>query len=133
MLISNYGSLTKVYDNIKRNPIYINSKVTSYMEKYVEICGTVKKKRGGWGTNVIVDIQGLFFSCDEFISVLINLIINSQLSRCRHREEAGWSTGRGFKEEPGMFKHILTDQTTDIIRSAQPVRMNGIYIDCIKV
>lgn len=32
-----------------------------------------------------------------------------------------------------MFKHILTDQTTDIIRSAQPVRMNGIYIDCIKV
>lgn len=70
--------------------------------------------------------------CSIYHEQLLNLAwLNSHISRCRHREEAGCSTGRGFKEEPGMFKHIQTDQTADI-HSAQPVRMNGIYIDGIK-
>lgn len=103
----------------------------------MKICGTVKKyilyvkkreRRRMWSS---ISKWSFFDICSTWGAV--NLIINCKLSRCRHREEAGCSTGRRFKEEPGMFKHILTDQTTDIIQSAQTVRMGftQIVLKCI--
>lgn len=114
-----------------------NVNVTSYREKYMWICEMKYVKGRMWlPTSEMFLLHAKNFSYWYMFHIsgaAVKLaIIKSQSSRCRHRKEAGCSTGRRFKEEPGMFKHIQTDQTADI-HSAQPVRMNRIYIDCIKV